>query len=80
MNESVAQLKLDKNALYKELHQRCQSDSSLCPILTLIQKVGDYSISISKSIIMNMRELVSMMKIIFLICYTLQVNLYQRIH
>lgn len=56
MNESALQLKLEKNVLYKELRNRCESDPSLHPVLTLIQNVGEYSVSISKSIIMNMRE------------------------
>lgn len=56
MNESVVQIKLNNNALYKELNQRCQEDASIHSIITLIHEVGNYSISISKSIIMNMRE------------------------
>ncbi|OCN02279.1 hypothetical protein A7X67_06435 [Clostridium sp. W14A] len=56
MDESVVQLKLSKNSLYKELAQRSKEDTSICPVLTLIQEVGEYSVSISKSIIMNMRE------------------------
>lgn len=56
MDEPVVQVKLAKNALYKELNQRCLNDASIHPVLALIQDVGNYSISISKSIIMNMRE------------------------
>jgi len=44
MDESVVQLKLEKNALYKELTRRCQEDASLYPVLALIQKVGNYSV------------------------------------
>ena len=56
MNESILQLKLSKNALYKELTQRSKEDVLISSVLSLIQDVGAYSISISKSIIMNMRE------------------------
>jgi len=56
MNESALQLKLQKNVLYKELLNRSETDQSLYPVLTLIHDVGEYAISISKSIIMNMRE------------------------
>ena len=56
MNETTVQSKLAKNELYKVLKQRCQSDESLHKVLALINDVGEYSISISKSIIMNMRE------------------------
>lgn len=52
----MVQLKLSKNALYKELERRCKEDASLHTVIALIQKVGEYSISISKSIIMNMKE------------------------
>ncbi|MTK09595.1 MAG: metal-dependent phosphohydrolase [Hungatella sp.] len=56
MNEDALLIRLEKLSLYKELSDRCKNDLSLHPILTLIQNVGEYTIAISKSIIMNMRE------------------------
>lgn len=56
MNENTLLIRLEKLSLYKELNHRCKGDLSLHPILTLIQDVGEYSIAISKSIIINMRE------------------------
>lgn len=56
MNENALLIRLEKLSLYKELSDRCKKDLSLHPILTLIQNVGEYTIAISKSIIMNMRE------------------------
>lgn len=56
MNESVLEMKLSKNILYRELLRRSKEDASLLEVLTLINNVGSYSLDISKSIIMNMGE------------------------
>lgn len=56
MNESVVQLKLSKDVLYKELVRRSKDDSSICAVLSLIQQVGEYSVALAKSIIINMPE------------------------
>ena len=56
MNETIVELKLNKNVLYKELLQRSADDSSICAVLSLIQDVGEYSVAIAKSIIINMPE------------------------
>lgn len=56
MNETVTQLKLNKNVLYKELVRRSEDDQSVCEVLSLIQEVGEYSVAVAKSIIINMPE------------------------
>lgn len=47
---------IGKSIIYRELKKRCEADSSLNPILTLVDDVEEYAIELSKSIIMNMPE------------------------
>jgi Molecular chaperone, HSP90 family len=56
MNESVLNSKLKKSVLYQELEKRCNQDPELASVITLVQNVGNYSLNISKTIIVNMPE------------------------
>lgn len=47
---------VEKSIIYRELKKRCEADSQLNSVLTLVNDVEEYAIELSKSIIVNMPE------------------------
>ncbi|NCD08758.1 MAG: metal-dependent phosphohydrolase [Negativicutes bacterium] len=56
MKEPTLDMELNRSILYKELKNRCSSSPTLSSILTLVNEVAEYSIDLSKAIIINMPE------------------------
>lgn len=56
MDESILNSKLKKLVLYKEFEKKCNLSPRYAGVVDLVQKVGEYSLKISKTIIANMPE------------------------
>lgn len=56
MYESVIDEKLNKCKIYLELRSRVESTPSAAHVLNIIHEIGEYSLNVSKRIIINMSE------------------------